>query len=203
MDTQQAFDTLSQTVAQGLETIQQDYLAHANQFDTPGVLQDAQRRRQVLDFIAHLEVLQAEWYQIETFLVPPQPEVPTPTAPQVIAPPAPDPAQPAEQLASHPGGPRHRRFRIPVLQALISLGGKETTARVVDEVGRILADQLTEQDRQVRANGDIDWRYSCRWARQDLVNEGLMRSDSPHGVWEISTQGREYIQTINQPPLLG
>jgi hypothetical protein len=35
------------------------------------------------------------------------------------------------------------------------------------------------------------WRNAAQWARNSLVRDGLMKSDSPRGVWEISEAGKE------------
>jgi len=35
------------------------------------------------------------------------------------------------------------------------------------------------------------WRNAACWARSAMVNEGLLKSDSPRGVWEISAEGRK------------
>ena len=34
------------------------------------------------------------------------------------------------------------------------------------------------------------WRNAAQWARNSMIHEGLLKADSPRGVWEISDQGR-------------
>ncbi len=34
------------------------------------------------------------------------------------------------------------------------------------------------------------WRNSAQWARNSMVQEGLLKADSPRGVWNISEAGR-------------
>ena len=36
------------------------------------------------------------------------------------------------------------------------------------------------------------WKNSTQWARNSLVKEGLLKDNSPRGVWEISEAGRKY-----------
>jgi restriction system protein len=37
------------------------------------------------------------------------------------------------------------------------------------------------------------WRNAAQWARNSMVNEGLLKKDSPRGVWEISDKGKQYL----------
>ena len=39
------------------------------------------------------------------------------------------------------------------------------------------------------------WRNAAQWARNSLVREGLLKNDSPRGVWEISDIGLERLNT--------
>jgi restriction endonuclease Mrr len=36
------------------------------------------------------------------------------------------------------------------------------------------------------------WENSVQWARNTMVNEGLLSSDSPRGIWEITQKGRDF-----------
>ena len=38
------------------------------------------------------------------------------------------------------------------------------------------------------------WRNAAQWARNSMVNEGLLKNDSPHGIWEISDKGRAMLK---------
>jgi hypothetical protein len=38
------------------------------------------------------------------------------------------------------------------------------------------------------------WQNTAQWARNALREGGLIKGDSPHGVWEISDQGREWLK---------
>ncbi len=37
-------------------------------------------------------------------------------------------------------------------------------------------------------------RNTAQWARIIRVEAGLLKKDSPHGIWEISEQGRAELQ---------
>ena len=36
------------------------------------------------------------------------------------------------------------------------------------------------------------WENTARWARQKMVEKGLLAKDSPWGIWEITEKGRKY-----------
>jgi len=36
------------------------------------------------------------------------------------------------------------------------------------------------------------WVNTARWARQKMVEKGLLAKDSPWGIWEITEKGRKY-----------
>ena len=91
-------------------------------------------------------------------------------------------------------------YRLPVLQALVDMGGQSRTADVLDRVGELLEGQLSDVDREMLPSGTaIRWRNKAQWARNKMVKEGLMASDSSHGIWEITESGREVLrgQVIN------
>lgn len=83
----------------------------------------------------------------------------------------------------------------PILQAISEMGGRARTAQVVSRVGELLKGVLTDEDyRPIPTNPNmIRWRNGAEWARYLLVRQGLMRSDSPRGIWEISDAGRQFL----------
>jgi hypothetical protein len=38
------------------------------------------------------------------------------------------------------------------------------------------------------------WRNAAQWARNSMVNDGLLRNDSPRGEWEITATGRQWLE---------
>lgn len=87
-------------------------------------------------------------------------------------------------------------FRVPVLQALVELGGFENSKDVLDHVEQIMKPILNHYD-YIPLNSAPNtprWRNQAAWVRFELVREGLMASDSPVGVWEISEKGRRWLE---------
>lgn len=91
-----------------------------------------------------------------------------------------------------------KEFRVPILQALMELGGTAKAGRVVRRVGQIMAARLNEYDRRLDAQGRPNWVVTASIARRRMVEEGLLRGDSPKGVWEITEEGQQYLERARQ-----
>lgn len=87
-------------------------------------------------------------------------------------------------------------FRLPILEALVELGGSGSIQDVLDRVEKKMKPVLNEYDYQPLPSDQrsIRWRNTAQWCRNTLVREGLMKSDSSYGVWEISDQGRKWLK---------
>lgn len=86
-------------------------------------------------------------------------------------------------------------YRIPILRVLVEMGGRGQTSTVLDRVYPLVKDRLTDHDHaplNSRSNTPR-WRNSAAWCRKKLCDEGLLRTDSPTGVWEISEKGRQWL----------
>jgi len=86
-------------------------------------------------------------------------------------------------------------FHLPILQALIQLGGSGRVQEVLDIVEDMLGDRYTKYDYQAIPSNpkSIRWRNNAQWARLKLVQDGYLANDSPRGVWEITEAGRKLL----------
>jgi len=85
-------------------------------------------------------------------------------------------------------------FRIPILEALIDLGGHAHCQKVKNWIGLEMVNLLTEADRETLSDGKtIRWENSVHWERQALVDEGLLYPSRRMGIWEITPAGREVV----------
>lgn len=87
-------------------------------------------------------------------------------------------------------------FRLPILEALLELGRRASIGEVLDLVGKKMKSKLTKYDFEPLPSDpkSIRWRNTAQWCRNTLVREGLMKADSPYGIWEISEAGRKVLQ---------
>ena len=92
------------------------------------------------------------------------------------------------------------QYELPILEALVARGGTALASQVLDDVGQMLADRLTDLDHEVLSSGSIRWRNRAQWARNTLVNQGLLDPQAPWGTWIITAAGRRELarRTGNQ-----
>ena len=97
------------------------------------------------------------------------------------------------RVASHAILPEHAYYA-PILRVIADTGGSCEARLVVEEVGRQLQGRLTPVDHQELPNGGTRWRSRVQFARLRLVKDGLLCSDSPRGIWQISDAGRRALE---------
>ena len=87
-------------------------------------------------------------------------------------------------------------FREPILRALSAMGGRGKVQDVLDRVEILVGASLKAVDKQPLPSDPKQprWRNTAQWARLELANEGLLRDDSPRGVWELSQAGSSHLR---------
>jgi len=81
-------------------------------------------------------------------------------------------------------------YRQPILEAVNELGGSASVDDVLNRVGEKMKSLFTPFDYQKLPSGiDIRWRNTAMWERFELVKDGLLKSNSHTGIWEISDKG--------------
>ena len=87
-------------------------------------------------------------------------------------------------------------YYLPILQALVELGGIAKMQAVLDKVRTAMKPVLKDVDHEPLASDPEmpRWRNSAQWARNTMRQEGLLKDDSPHGTWEISDAGRHKLK---------
>lgn len=82
----------------------------------------------------------------------------------------------------------------PLLETLIEMGGRGRPTAVIKRVGEKMENVLKAADYgKLPGTGWIRWRNRVMWQRNDMRNQGLLKDDSPRGVWEISDAGRKWL----------
>jgi len=139
-----------------------------------------ERAREALEILASLQKLVEELERLRRrcqALLPERPEPPVPEpGPGVRTP--------------------ERAFRRPILEALKELGGRGSVDDVLRRVEAKVSGKLTEFDRKPLPTGGIRWRNTAMWCRKHLVIEGLLSSDSPRGIWELSPKGWDELRRL-------
>ena len=84
-----------------------------------------------------------------------------------------------------------KEFCKPILESLNDLGGSARMNDVLKKVEEKMKNTLTQYDYQPLSSNpkQIRWHNTAQWCRNTLVMKGLMKKDSPRGIWEISDAG--------------
>ena len=95
----------------------------------------------------------------------------------------------SRRQAIEPGIPQ-KEFERPILEVLRDLGGSGETRDVLDAVGLKMRHRLQPVEYKPVGGGQIPrWEMHTHWARKHLINDGLLRNDSPRGLWELTEAG--------------
>lgn len=147
--------------------------------DYETVHKSAEMAKRVQEFREKVKALQQEWDRLFAPVLPPPRSV------------------------SHGGSKRIGRglrtppkaFRRPILEALVELGGSAPMSGVLEVVEQKMKGVLNPHDYEPLRSGGIRWRNTAQWCRHALIQEGLLRRDSPYGIWEITDRGRKALQS--------
>jgi hypothetical protein len=87
-------------------------------------------------------------------------------------------------------------FVLPILRVLQGLGGSASMQQVLEKVGAAMKTQLRDVDYQPLKSDPSRprWNNTAQWARNTMVADGLLKNNSPRGVWEITAAGREHLR---------
>jgi hypothetical protein len=103
---------------------------------------------------------------------------------------APPRASTASSVRAAPGSILPVRQYWPAIrQALDESGGSAHANDVIERVGALLEDRLRPADFDELEIGEVRWRNRVRFARLRMKEAGLLRADSPRGIWQLSGRG--------------
>ncbi|MGW3890409.1 hypothetical protein ACWD69_17105 [Micromonospora chokoriensis] len=85
-----------------------------------------------------------------------------------------------------------------ILIALGELGGSASRHRVLSVMEGMLGGRLTADDHVRRRNGEPAWKNNASFARQELIEAGLLLSKTTagHGTWALAPNGSRRSQTL-------
>ncbi len=84
-----------------------------------------------------------------------------------------------------------------ILSSIIELGGTARGDAVIELVGKKMENILTHDDKARLDSGtDVRWRNRVAWQRFNMVRDGLLKSGSPRGTWEITDEGRKWLARV-------
>jgi hypothetical protein len=81
-------------------------------------------------------------------------------------------------------------YRPLILKALAEMGGKGRAKEVLERVFEMAEPHLGPEDRSfLKTSKEFRWRRKANWERYLMVRDGLLRPDSPQGIWELTEEG--------------
>ena len=88
-------------------------------------------------------------------------------------------------------------YTLPILEALIEMGGSGKMSDVLDTVFNKIKDRLKQRDFEKLPSGtSVRWKNRAQWERQRLKTGGYLKKDSPFGIWEITEEGRKLYESL-------
>ena len=98
-------------------------------------------------------------------------------------------------------GPRTREsaYFKPILMVLQQLGGNGQANEVLERVQKVMKGTLRDVDFEPLASDSElpRWWNTAQWAHRSMVQSGLLKSDSPQGIWEMTEAGSKLIAELN------
>lgn len=94
---------------------------------------------------------------------------------------------------------RFTEYEIPLLKALIKLGGSAKVSKVYPVVAEIMKSELAKHPEEFGRykRGEIIWQNKTQWAREYLKQKGQLDA-SKWGVWKITQSGRERVRIFEE-----
>lgn len=94
---------------------------------------------------------------------------------------------------------REAAYFQPILQVLNQMGGTAQMVEVLERLPKVMKGTLDDVDFEpLAADSELPrWWNTAQWAHSAMVQAGLLKGDSPRGVWEMSEAGYRLITEIN------
>ena len=88
-------------------------------------------------------------------------------------------------------------FEMPLLQALVNLGGKAKTTDVYPEVEKIMGLSASKypEEYEKYPKGAVKWKNKTAWAREYLKRKNQL-DGTERGVWKITDTGKERVRVF-------
>jgi len=174
-----AFEILLEEIEEVFNTISKEgeEAFKTQDFDKAKTLSDYGKR--LKDFREKVKTLQREWKTIFSERIPTRRQK----------------RQTKERLERGLRTPEEQ-FVMPILESINELGGKAEMKDVLNLVHEKMKNNLNSYDYEPLPSNPKQkrWENTAQWARNTMVNEGLLNKDSPRGIWEITDKGRKFYE---------
>ncbi|MDW8060895.1 MAG: winged helix-turn-helix domain-containing protein [Thermomicrobium sp.] len=179
-----AFEILLEEIEQVANAVHESVAAALKTGDYERARAAIEHATQLAEFRERVKSLQAEWSHLVG------------TAPVVVARSSARTRRKRDRSLARGLRTPETSFRRAILESLVELGGRAPTNAVLRRAEEKMRHVLNEYDYQPVPSTPhiIRWEKTAAWCRYTLIKEGLMRADSPRGIWEISDAGRRALE---------
>ncbi len=84
----------------------------------------------------------------------------------------------------------------PILEILHGFGGEHSSRGVIDKLPEKIGHLFKPKDLEPTRRGDVRWRNRAQWARNTLMEDGLLERNSPWGIWRLTDEGGRRAQEL-------
>jgi len=81
--------------------------------------------------------------------------------------------------------PRNTLIRA-IVQVMEQMGNSGHKREIHNRLGDVLAGVLNSEDHELDSSGQVTWHHQADWARMYMAQVGILKNDSPRGIWELS-----------------
>ena len=99
-----------------------------------------------------------------------------------------------KRLSPGSGRTDQKTFMTPILEVLKELGGKVEVKEVLRHLEEKMGNRLKPVDFEKLKSGQVRWKNTAQWARNELVSDGLLEKDTARGIWQITGKGKDYLK---------
>ncbi len=89
------------------------------------------------------------------------------------------------------GPPTPQKIYRPLIStALRQAGGAAPTSTVLEFIEARMNGKFSSGDFGHTPGGALIWRNRAMWERKKMILDGLLKDDSPRGIWDLTDAGR-------------
>jgi len=91
--------------------------------------------------------------------------------------------------------PRNTLIRA-IVQVMEEMGKSGHKREIHNRLEDVLEGVLNSEDYEIDSSGQVTWHHQVDWARMYMVQVGILKNDSPRGIWELSEEFEKKMRTI-------
>jgi len=91
--------------------------------------------------------------------------------------------------------PRNTLIRA-IVQVMEQMGNSGQKREIHNRLEDVLAGVLNSEDYELDSSGQVTWHHQADWARMYMAQVGILKNDSPRGIWELSTNYQKLMDEL-------